>query len=286
MLYRIEEFEKKTPSHIDYENVILACGQSVKVYTIKTVHDLTQFIGYGKYMNCQNYNVFLRGQTSIYSGKMIPSLYRNKTNIKSINEKYNIRINKLISNTKSFKQYNRKTIEPLLQHYGIKTTYIDLVDNVWVALWFALHQAKSETINAHEYIYYYPNENEYSYIFLIATDALKHTTDKGIYIGDTTILTDLRNATPSYFLRPHAQHAYMLRKKDPLCEDYSDLIVGIAKIPTALGFEWMGNNEFLTVSSLFPAAYFDSGYKLLLKNYPEENPGTVNQYGSIQIITD
>ena len=104
MLYRIEEFEKKTPSHIDYENVILACGQSVKVYTIKTVHDLTQFIGYGKYMNCQNYNVFLRGQTSIYSGKMIPSLYRNKTNIKSINEKYNIRINKLISNTKSFKQ--------------------------------------------------------------------------------------------------------------------------------------------------------------------------------------
>lgn len=285
-MYTIEEFEKKTPSDIEYEHMNLKCGKTIKVYTIKTVHDLTQFIGYGKYMNCQRHNVFLRGQTSLYSGKMTPSLYRNKTDVRSINQKYNTRINKLIKEVKSFQGYNKKTLEPLLQHYGIKSPYIDLVDNVWVALWFALHQAKSETINSHEYIYYYPNENEFSYIFLIATDALEHTEEKGIYIGPSTILTDLRNAVPSYFLRPHAQHAYMLRKKDSLCDDYSDLIVGIARIPTHLGFEWMGNNEFLTVSSLFPAAYFDSGYKLLLKNYPEDTPGVVNQYGSIQILTD
>ena len=76
-MYLITEFEKKTPSHIDYEEVLLNCGQTIKVYTIKTVHDLTQFIGYGKYMNCQTHRVFLRGQTSLYSGKMIPSLYRN-----------------------------------------------------------------------------------------------------------------------------------------------------------------------------------------------------------------
>lgn len=285
-MYLIEEFEKKTPSNIEHEMIELKCGKNIKVYTIKTVHDLTQFIGYGKYMNCQNYNVYLRGQTSLYSGKMIPSLYRGKTNIKNINQNYNTRINKLIKEVKSFQGYNRKTLEPLLQHYGIKTPYIDLVDNVWVALWFALHQAKSETINSHEYIYYYPNENEYSYVFLIATDALEHTEHKGIYNGNETILTDLRNAVPSYFLRPHAQHAYMLRKKDCLCDDYSDLIIGIARIPTSLGFEWMGNNDFLTVSSLFPAAYFDSGYKLLLKNYPEDKAGVVNQYGSIQILTD
>lgn len=285
-MYLIEEFEKKTPSKCGYETIELPCGKSIKVYTIKTVHDLTQFIGYGKYMNCQKHNVYLRGQTSLYSGKMTPSLYRNKTNIVSINQNYSTRINKLIKEVKSFQGYNRKTLEPLLQHYGIKTPYIDLVDNVWVALWFSLHQAKAETINSHEHIYYYPNENEYSYIFLIATDALKHTEDKGIYVGESTILADLRNSLPSYFLRPHAQHAYMLRKKDRLCNDYSDLIVGIARIPTKLGFEWMGNSEFLTVRSLFPAAYFDSGYKLLLKNYPENAPGFVNQYGSIQIITD
>ena len=78
----------------------------------------------------------------------------------------------------------------------------------------------------------------------------------------------------------------MIRKNEYTPYDYTDLIVGIAKIPTKLGFEWLGNNEFLTVSSLFPAAYFDSGYALMLKKYPEEDQGTINQYGSIQILTD
>ena len=55
----------------------------------------------------------------------------------------------------------------------------------------------------------------------------------------------------------------MLRKTNTYPIDYSDLIIGIAKIPSKLGFKWLGTNEFLTVSSLFPAAYFDSGYKIL-----------------------
>ena len=121
----------------------------------------------------------------------------------------------------------------------------------------------------------------------MATDAVTLCDGKsGVYAGTKTKLVDLRKALPSYFLRPHAQHAYMLRKTESYPEDYSDLIIGIAKIPTALGLKWLGQNDFLTVSSLFPAAYFDSGYAVLLKQYPEENPGTVNQYGSIQIITD
>ena len=91
---------------------------------------------------------------------------------------------------------------------------------------------------------------------------------------------------PSYFLRPHAQHAYMLRKLEEYPSDYSDLIVGIARIPTKLGVSWLGNNDFLTVSSLFPAAYFDSGYKVLLKKYPDMDPSEVRQFGSIQILTD
>ena len=44
MIYRITNFENKTPSTIDYDNFTLSCGQSIKVYTIKTIHDLTQFI--------------------------------------------------------------------------------------------------------------------------------------------------------------------------------------------------------------------------------------------------
>lgn len=61
MLYKVLNFEKKTPSNITFEPIILSCGESINIYTIETVHDLTQFIGYGKYMNNLEHNVFLRG---------------------------------------------------------------------------------------------------------------------------------------------------------------------------------------------------------------------------------
>lgn len=286
MIYRIDRFEEKTPSDIEFETIELSSGDTIKVYTIETVHDLTQFIGYGKYMNCQNNNVYLRGQTSLYDGKMIPSLYRGKKNVQSITMKYNQRMNNFKKEVRSFHQYERNVLEPLLQHYGIKTPYIDLVDNVWVALWFALYQANSTVVNSHEYIYYHESKEKYAYIVLMASDAREITHQKGVYKGERTTLVDLRNATPSYFLRPHAQHAFMLRKNEAYPEDYSDLIVGIARIPTSIGFKWLGTNDFLTVNSLFPAIYFDSGYEVLMRNFPEENAGTVRQYGSIQIITD
>ena len=286
MVYRIHDFEKKTPSDIVYEPILLGCGIETNVYTIKSVHDLTQFIGFGKYINKNINSVFIRGQTKLHNGSLIPSLYRGRTRLDSITYKYNSRINALKKSIPSFQQYERIVLDPLLQHYGIKTPFIDLVDNVWVALWFALHKAECKTINSHEYIYYHENEEEYSYILLVASDATILSDKSGVYVGSNIHLIDLRKALPSYFLRPHAQHAYMLRKTESFPADYSDLIIGIAKIPTELGLKWLGSNDFLTVSSLFPAAYFDSGYAVLLKHYPEEPQGTVNQFGSIQIITD
>ena len=283
MLTYIKDFDKKTASHIDCEELTLACGSNVNMYTIKSVYDLTQFIGYGKYIN-PDYNVFLRGQSDTYNGNMIPSLYRNNTNSTHFNEQYNRRINQFIERISAFSGYPRITLEPLLQHYGVKTPYIDLVDNVWVALWFAVHDCRREIIKSHEYLYYTKNQNEYAYIFLMASDANRTTADRGVYEGDLTKLVDLRKSVPSYFLRPHAQHAYMLRKNNVLPNDYSDLIIGIAKIPTDLGLLWLGNNEFLTVDSLFPSAVFDCGYASLLREYPEEDVSHVKTHGSIQII--
>lgn len=287
MLYKINNFEKKTPSTIYKEPVDLACGSSIDVYTIETIHDLVQFIGFGKYMNNEKHNVFLRGQTSLYGGKLVPSIYRDRTRYDTITTKFNTRISQTIEGQASFKQYDRKVFDPLIQHYGIKTNQIDVVDNIWIALWFALHKATTEVINSHEYIYYYDTPDEFCYILLIASDAVESSkAHMGVYEGSTTRLVDLRKALPSYFLRPHAQHAYMIKKLEQFPSDYTDLIIGIAKIPTKLAFKWLGTNDLLTVNSLFPAAYFDSGYKILLKKFPEYDQGEVRTYGSIQIITD
>lgn len=173
------------------------------MYTIKSVNDLTQFIGFGKYINNMNYNVLMRGQTDLYGGCLIPSIYRGRISLDTITAKYVQKINGLKS-INSFKNYERIILEPMLQHYGIKTPYLDLVDNVWVALWFALHQAKSRFINSHEYVYYFENLNPYSYILLVAIDAIT-VSEKycGVYEGEITKLVDLRKALPSYFLRPH-----------------------------------------------------------------------------------
>lgn len=66
MLYRVNEFEKKTPSNIDVEQIKLSCGEFVNMYTIKSVNDLTQFIGFGKYINNMNYNLLMRCQADLY----------------------------------------------------------------------------------------------------------------------------------------------------------------------------------------------------------------------------
>ena len=139
-------------------------------------------------------------------------------------------------------------MESILQHYGVKTTYLDVVDNVWVALWFALHQAKTKSINSHEYVYYTENENKYSFIVLLASDTIVPSGKQdGVYCGTRTSLVDLRKAVPSYFLRPHAPHAYMLRKNEKCPSDYSDLIFGIVQIPTDIGLKWLGTMSFLAL---------------------------------------
>ena len=284
---KINNFEKRTTSTIACEDEQLYCGDTIRVYKIESIHDLTQFIGFGKYINKQEYNVFMRGQTDLFDGKMIPSLFRGRSRFDYITSQYGKRMNEIKSSCPMFENYERNIMDSMLQHYGIKTPYIDLVDNVWVALWFSLHQAKSVLINSHEYVYYCDSTNEFSYIILIASDAIIPSEKQyGVYNGKDTTVIDLRKAIPSYFLRPHAQHAFMVKKNICYPTDYSDLIVGIAKIPTKLGLEWLGKNEFLTVRGLFPAPLFDSGFCKLLHDYPDQDQSTIQQYGSIQIISD
>lgn len=282
----INDFEKKTASTLEKEYITLKCGNSIPVYTITSINDLHQFVGYGKYINCKESNVYIRGQLDLYGGALIPSLYRGKKNLSSATTKFYTRVNDILENQRSFSKFPKKIFEATIQHYGIKTTQIDLVDNLWIALWFASNEFKSKIIKSNEHLYVTNSTKEFGYILLVASDALTPSnTTKGLYSGSSTELIDLRKALPSYYLRPHAQHAYMLRKKEDIPNDYSDLIIGIAKIPTSKIQRWIGNSELLSVNSLFPSAYFDCGYEVLIKNYPEYDSSVVLYQGSIQIIS-
>lgn len=284
-MYRIvNDFEKHTSFGSNYELITLACGNEVKAYEFLSVHEIIQFIGYAKYRNKSLGNVYFRGQTDLYGGKMVPSLYRNVKNIPKIQSSFSRSIKSVKLDYRRIETFDRAILEPILQHYGLKTPWIDVVDNIWVALWFALHESKSIIINNREYVHYYDSRQEYAYIVLMASDAITAVQPYGVYEGKDTTVVDLRKGTPSFFVRPHAQHAYMIKKNDLLNPDYSDLIVGIIKIPTSLGQKWIGESDFLKLNSLFPSPHFDSGYKYLLKHYPETI--SAKNYGSIQILSD
>lgn len=268
------------------EKLTLKCGQEIKIYKLDNVHDFIKFVGFGKYINNTEYNVYLRGQTDLFDGTMKPSLYRGDRNINRTFSAYNKRVNTLVDGHDSLRKYSKETLEPILQHYGVKTNWLDLVDNMWIALWFACHDVRSKIIESREYIYFSESNAEYAYIYLIATDAIKDDSgNRGVYKGQTTTVVDLRKGTPSIFLRPHAQHALMIRKMDAKSVDYTDLIVGIAKIPMNIAKKWIGSSELLAVNSLFPAPHFDDGYAFLLKTIVFNTNEDVKNIGSIQIVS-
>ena len=282
----IDDFEKKTKTNISKEIVTMNCGNNIPIYTIENIHDLIQYIGYGKYINCKSEKVFIRGQIDTYNYTLIPSLYRQIENTGKTSQSFFQMINQILK-LKSFEKFPKPVLVATLQHYGIKTPQIDVVDNVWIALWFAANEFKSTIINSTEHLIVTNKNKKYGYIYLIASDA-QSTSEKegsGIYDGTNTRLIDLRSALPSYFLRPHAQHAYMLSKKDSSTKDYSDLVIGIAKIPIDKINKWIGNTELLSVNTLFPSAYFDYGYQILLKNFPAQDSSVVKYRGSIQVVS-
>lgn len=288
----VTDFDKRTESKIIKEEYKVACGNNVPVYTITDMRDLMQFVGYCKYTNAENYNVYMRGQISLYGGEMMPALYRGQKNYSSTALNFRKRLNQSIKEIDILSGYDKRIVEPMLQHYGVKTTSIDLVDNVWVALWFGLHCADSVYAGGRENLYYSESKEEYAYIILIASDAV-YSIGKGIYEGIDSILVDLRKAVPSYFVRTHAQHALMMKRKERNIDsidkndvDLTDLIVGIAKIPVKIGLEWSGNNKLLSVGNLFPSAFFDYGYRKMLDQYPLRDKAQARDWGTVQIVND
>lgn len=328
-LHRIDHFRLSREGDVPFREISLACGEKIKIYTITDPNILSRFVGYGKYINRYGYNVYLRGQTDIYKGTLIPSIFRSVSagrggtvNPDKLVENLSVIMKKISYESKSMNDYNPIVLEPVLQHYGMKTSMIDLVDNLWVALWFGLYSGKTELVGnkgdngGTEHLYYIPRDPEkwgevapgkglfpirqYAYVYLIATDAIEESRiygreksdDKyaGIYEGKATIAVDLRKAVQSRFLRPHAQHGIMLKKKGKIggkycAMDYSDLIVGIAEVPVDLGLKWIGQSSLLNVSTLFPSAVYDSGYRDMLNAVIEcDLKQDVRQYGSIQVV--
>lgn len=199
-----------------------------------------------------------------------------------------------IKRNKGIKKYNRYRVEALLQHYAGKTRFIDVVDNHWVAMWMGL-----QTFHAHgkgnqfcdcrkrelNIIEIYDllkscdslsslpdSKNDfYEYIILIAMPYSSNDIVDGVMESSEFVEVDLRKALPSIYLRPHAQHALVVRRRDnnntentASYYDMASQVIGILRISIDRASIWLGDGALLTSDNLFPSPSVDQGYNNLL----------------------
>lgn len=101
------------------------------------------------------------------------------------------------------------------------------------------------------------------FLFLFVADT-NCPTIQGISFGEETYTIDLRKALPSTFLRPGAQHGWIVRGKK---EDYqfNSRVVCVARINIDLANEMLGNGSLVCIDNFFPSFEFDQGYRVLLE---------------------
>lgn len=261
------------------------------VFPVKDTHTLIQAAGYLKHVHGSKKSelIFFRGESRIYP-TLPPTAFRGIATKRSESSAVR-RINTAISHfSRPLSATPSYAHEALLQHYGLKTTWIDLVDNIWVALWFACHQAHSAG-PCGEYLHFerrIPRTDATckAYILLVAADvAAPDLTRPGLYLGPNTELIDLRIAAPSVFVRPHAQHGLLMRMKGNHAQrplEYSSQVRGVLEIDLSDALEWLGNSTALSTHSLFPPPAYDNGYSALLQaSFPgAKNVGCIQHIGA------
>ncbi|MBQ3362324.1 MAG: FRG domain-containing protein [Muribaculaceae bacterium] len=312
-------------------------GYSVPVFEALSAYGFNRIVGYLKYINRKYGNVYSRGECKLHDS-LIPSLYRNAVNIKAEDKKIKVIVNRFLKDNKLLNDLSldvrdakrtRYRVEGVLQHYGATTSFLDVVDNHWVALWMGLNRynIKIQTDKYAEYVERsipsidnisnemnarikawevikktwkeeksimeeqkktWEEERKtwegqiYQYVILIAAPFSDNPTIDGIKETKDIIEVDLRKALPSTFLRPHAQHGLVIKRKRPVTQnstsddyDLSQNVVGIIKIRIDRAKEWIGNGKLLTQDSLIPPAGYDPGYDLLLSKYKIFNNSTL-----------
>lgn len=250
------------------------------VFLVRDFSTFIQLIGKLKYVAAEDEahdrRVFFRGQPDLYGKRFAPSAYRQSSRVTkqgSIDSSVDLLIKKAQSVVADLGKLKKPVVEGVFQQYGLKSRWIDAVDNIWIALWFACHRCwSSETGDLHyerrdarkEMV-----DDPYAYVLALEVDLNGATSDgnKGYCRGKSCEFLDLRRALPSYYIRPHVQHGVLIREisghGNPKL-DQSGLIRCVIKIPLDIALSWLGDGVSFSVGSIFPTPHFDTGLQLLL----------------------
>lgn len=253
-----------------------------RVITVTSYLSLVQLFGFLKYRSKSR--VLLRGQTASFATHLQPSAFRGGKPWNLVSTELEDLLNVIRERCSiDTDADHRPSTEPLLQHYGLRTRWLDVVDSIPHALFFALNNPVYGDTSA------YPEQShkrEWGYVYIIdcrndsALTSVKVPKNggeeecMGIWRAeDGFMLCDLRRAKPSKALRPHAQHGWLCRVPDGRT-DLDDHIMVRVRIPHKAASTWVGGDSF-SWNAMFPGSELDRNYKRLLE---KETNKTINDW--------
>ena len=200
----------------------------------------TGIIRYTFEQNEEDVRIFYRGQQGDWEIKS--GLYRwckNKSEMLESDE-WLKRVLENISGTFDIEENEREPDkrEALAQHYGLKTRFLDVVDNIQTALWFAFDDTQKDNPRYDETV-------GYVHVLAIPEEKFK--------------IIDLRTKS-SEWLRPHVQEGFVVRHKIPDSErgSFAKYLVATFIISNENLRRW-SNYDNLPHDYFYPSAELDTG---------------------------
>lgn len=208
--------------------------------------------------------VFVRGQASHHNA-MLPSVFRRAAAdtacLRSAETEFVAKVRERIK----VRRFQAANTAALLQHYGFRTTWLDAVDNLFVAYWFAEHELSA---NAEGFLKICKSGESWGWLFLLHPPIMAR-------------VVDLRTEHHPLSARPHVQHGVSLTDQPDADPDLREWVVATVRTPVA---DSTGGTLF-TASCLFPPGSGDHTLRLLLKHKVNELAAAVEQGHGLALET-
>lgn len=212
---------------------------------------LASFISYCRGPGNEDRRVYLRGQTSRPT-EMLPSLFRNCDGHPSRCARFDAyrAFLKKLPRRVTGNRFSRQNFGAVLQHYGFHTPWLDVLDDVHAAIWFALHARR--IIKGQ--VKYQRTSCDAGWVLLLS-------------VPPGVQCQNLRETQSSRNVRCHVQQGYSLAMQSDdkdlaLHQDFAPMVVGRVQVPNDKRWHLRGFRA--TQGYLFPGKTVDDTYQQLL----------------------
>jgi hypothetical protein len=211
---------------------------------------LANFIAYWKSPGRgRGRQIFLRGESEFHL-TLVPKLFRSPGIQSKTWAAYRAFIKGLPARVRGTR-FRRSNFGAVLQHYGFHTPWLDVVDDVNAAIWFALHERSQDSA-----IYrYHPSKRSHGWVVLVAA-------------GRGVRVQNLRENHSSRNSRCNAQQGYSLAMQydnedhEHRQQDFGARVIGRVRIPNSP--QWHLRGFRASQGYFFPVSDYDDTYRQLL----------------------